>query len=387
MGYFCLNLFYKPAILKKIITVSLMLAFCVFISPAKAQTADKSATPLTKKLFKNLKDALSRGILFGHQDDLAYRVGWKYEEGRSDVKEVTGEYPGIYGWELSGLEDNDSLNIDGVPFSKMIQYIRQGYERGGVITASWHLDNPVTGKNAWDTTHGGVAACLPGGTQHNKYKAWLDNVAKFSQSLKGANGELIPVLFRPFHELTGNWFWWTKNTNTPEEFKALWRFTFDYLSKEKKVHNFIYVYNTANFSNQAQFLERYPGDEYVDMVSFDAYQYGDPLKDNRFVNEVSRQLNILDTIAKAHNKIPALGETGYEAIPYAQWWTKTLWKTIAEHPLSYVLLWRNYGKQENGNWHYYVPFKGQVSEKDFKEFHSMERVFFEKKTKQLNLYR
>jgi len=387
MGYFCLNLFYKPAILKKIITVSLMLAFCVFISPAKAQTADKSATPLTKKLFKNLKDALSRGILFGHQDDLAYGVGWKYEEGRSDVKEVTGEYPGIYGWELSGLEDNDSLNIDGVPFSKMIQYIRQGYERGGVITASWHLDNPVTGKNAWDTTHGGVAACLPGGTQHTKYKAWLDNVAKFSQSLKGANGELIPVLFRPFHELTGNWFWWTKNTNTPEEFKALWRFTFDYLSKEKKVHNFIYVYNTANFSNQAQFLERYPGDEYVDMVSFDAYQYGDPLKDNRFVNEVSRQLNILDTIAKAHNKIPALGETGYEAIPYAQWWTKTLWKTIAEHPLSYVLLWRNYGKQENGNWHYYVPFKGQVSEKDFKEFHSMERVFFEKKTKQLNLYR
>jgi hypothetical protein len=359
----------------------------VLIHPSHAQTADKLATPQTKKLLVNLKDAVKKGIMFGHQDDLAYGVGWKYEDGRSDVKDVTGEYPGIYGWEYAGLEDGDSLNIDGVPFNKMRQYIRQGYDRGGVITVSWHLDHPVTGKNAWDTTHGGVAACLPGGAQHQKYMLWLDKMADFSLSLKGSNGELIPVLFRPFHELTGNWFWWTKNTCTPEEFKALWRFTFDYLVKKKNVHNFIYVYNTADFSTKAAFLERYPGDEYVDMVSFDAYQYGDPLKDNRFVDQVSRQLNILDTVAREHHKIAALAETGYEAIPYAEWWTKTLWKTIGNHPLSYVLLWRNFGKQENGTWHYYVPFKGQTSEKDFKKFYSLEGVLFEKKTKQLNLYR
>ena len=358
-----------------------------FFNHAIAQTADKNATRETRNLLRNLKNQLNKGIIFGHQDDLAYGVGWKYEQGRSDAKDVTGEYPGLYGWDFSGLEDGDLLNIDGVPFDKMREYIKQGYERGGVVTASWHLDHPVTGKNAWDTTHGGVAACLPGGSAHAKYITWLDKIADFSLSLKGANGGLIPVLFRPFHELTGNWFWWTKNTCTPKEFKELWKFTFDYLSNKKKVHNFIYVYNTADFGTKAQFLERYPGDEYVDMVSFDAYQYSDPLKDNRFVDQLTRQFNILDTIATERNKVPALGETGYEAIPYAEWWTKTLWKSISQHPLSYVLVWRNHGKQDNGKWHYYAPFKGQVSEADFKKFYSLEKIFFEKKTMQLNLYK
>ncbi len=352
-----------------------------------AQTVDKNATIETSNLLGNLKKQINKGIIFGHQDDLAYGVGWKYEKDRSDVKDVTGEYPGLYGWELAGLEKDSKINIDSVPFDKMREFIRQGYERGGVITLSWHLDHPLTGKNAWDTTHGGVAAVLPGGVAHEMYKTWLDKLSVFALSLRGARGELIPVIFRPFHELTGNWFWWTQNTCTPDEFKRLWLFTFDYLTKEKGIHNFIYMYNTAgNFNTEAQFLERYPGDDFVDMISFDAYQYNDPQKDSSFVTQLKKQVALLETISTEKNKIAALGETGYEAIPYADWWTKTLWKAIGEARLSYVLLWRNHGQQPNGHMHYYVPFKGDISAEDFKKFYLLDKVFFEKKIKKQHLY-
>jgi mannan endo-1,4-beta-mannosidase len=67
----------------------------------------------------------------------------------------------------------------------------------------------------------------------------------------------------------------------------------------------------------------------------------------------------LEKIAK--NRIDALAETGYEAIPYAECWTKTLIPAIKNHPISYVLVWRNAGFVQSMNkMQYYVPFKGQL---------------------------
>ena len=168
---------------------------------------DKGATRETINLYKNLKNVLNKGFMFGHQDDLAYGVGWKYEEGRSDIKDATGEYPAVYGWELGRLEMDHPVNLDSVPFNKMKQLIRAGYERGGVITISWHLNNPLTGKSAWDPATGTVSSILPGGTKHDLYEGWLDKVAAFLGSLQDRNGKLIPVIFRPYHELNGRWFW------------------------------------------------------------------------------------------------------------------------------------------------------------------------------------
>ena len=100
---------------------------------------------------------------------------------------------------------------------------------------------------------------------HKKYVSWLDKAAIFFLSLKDKNGKNIPILFRPFHELTGGWFWWGKGNCTPEEFKTAWKFTFDYLQK-KGVHNLIYVYNTADFKSKEEFLEYYPGSDYADAI-------------------------------------------------------------------------------------------------------------------------
>jgi mannan endo-1,4-beta-mannosidase len=349
--------------------------------------ADSRATRETKNLYANLKKLVKKGIIFGHQDDLAYGVGWRYVDGKSDIKEVTGDYPGVYGWELGNIEHELPYNLDSVPFDKMRGFIRQGYEKGGVITISWHGDNPVNGESAWDTTHGAVQSILPGGKQHALYQHWLDRIADFMLSLKGKNGELIPVLFRPFHELSGNWFWWCRNTCTPSEYKLLWRFTVDYLRDTRNVHNLLYVYNTADFGSRDNFLERYPGDDLVDVVSFDSYQYGDPQKDSSFLQNVDRRLSILEEIAKEKNKLPALAETGYEAIPYASWWTNTLWKAIGNHRISYVLAWRNHGLQPGGHMHYYAPYKGQASAKDFLQFYQLDRTLFQSDITGENLYK
>ena len=355
---------------------------------AQEQPSDPKATAETRHLYGHMQRLVKKGFMIGHQDDLAYGVNWKYKEGGSDIHEVTGDYPAVYGWDLSGLERPGAANnIDGVPFKKMRRFIQEGYARGGVITMSWHADNPLTGKNAWDTTHGTVVSILPGGANHNLYKTWLDNIAAYLLSLKGKRGELIPVLFRPYHELTGTWFWWCRNNCKPEQFKVLWRFTNYYLREVKQVHNLLYVFNEADFSSKEDFMRYYPGDDMADLVSFDTYQYGDPAKDNQFVKDTDRKLAILDSIAAETHKIAALAETGYEQVPYAEWWTETLLKMIGKHPVAYVLLWRNAGYVPSmGKMHYYVPYKGQVSEADFKKFYDLDRTLFEKEVARERLY-
>lgn len=353
---------------------------------SKVLPVDRHATRETVNLYNNLHKLVDKGIMFGHQDDLAYGVKWKYVPGKSDVKELVGEYPAVYGWELGNLEHDSLTNLDSVPFDKMKNFIRDAYERGGVNTISWHNDNPVNLASSWDTTHGGVASILPGGSKHVMYKTWLDRLAIFMLDLKGKKGELIPVLFRPYHELTGNWFWWGPNFCTPTEYKLLWRFTVDYLRNVKEVHNLLYVYNTGDFSSKEIFLERYPGDDVVDMLSFDSYQYGNPQTDSSFYKKVNYCLTVLEDVAKEKNKLAAFAETGFEKTPYKLWWTETLGKLLKGRKLSYVLVWRNAGLMPNGNLHYYVPQTEDVSANDFKKFYGQENILFEKKVAKEKLY-
>jgi mannan endo-1,4-beta-mannosidase len=347
---------------------------------------DDEATLETKNLYKNLFKLKNKGFIFGHQDDLAYGVHWKYESGKSDVKEVTGDYPGLYGWDVGGIEKKSSKNIDGVPFEKMIKFIQEVYERGGINTISWHMDNPLNDKNSWDTTKGSLASAAVGGIAHEKYKSWLDDLVLFNNQLKDKNGNSIPILFRPFHELTGNWFWWCQNNGSSEVYINLWRFTVDYL-KSKGVHNFIYVYNTSIVTSKEAYLKYYPGSDYVDVLSFDNYQYNNPDEDPSFVENNLKLFGILDTIAKKENKLIAFAETGYEQIPYAKWWTETLMNSMGKYEISFVLAWRNHGFQITENkMHYYVPFKGHPNEKDFVDFYHLKQTLFQKEITREKVY-
>lgn len=324
--------------------------------------------------------------MFGHQDDLAYGVGWKYEPGRSDVKEVTGNYPAVYGWELGHLEIDSPVNLDSVPFDKMKTYIKEAYQRGGIITISWHLNNPLTGKSAWDPSNGTVESILPGGTKNELYKGWLDKIATFLSDLKGKKGELIPVIFRPFHELNGSWFWWGKNHCTPEQVKQLYRFTETYLRDIKNIHNLLYAFNTDRFASAEEYLERYPGDEYVDIIGFDIYQKGDILPNEKFITELDKSLTMLGQIASTKTKIPAITEFGYNEIPDGEWWTNVFYKALQNHSVSFALAWRNAGRKSGNEMEYYVPYKGQLSAADFKKFSKLQKVFFENSNSHQKLY-
>lgn len=370
------------------IGVLLVLLFLLRPATLSAQTlADSNATLLTQKVYTSLFEIQKRGLVFGHQDDLAYGVGWKYIDGNSDVKLLTGEYPGLYGWDIAHIESNSPLNIDGVPFRKMKQFILQGFRMDGLITISWHAPNPLTGGNAWDTTHGTVASILPGGNKHQQYVIWLNRVATFLNELQTNEGVHVPILFRPFHELTGNWFWWCKNNCTPEEFKELWKFTVSYLRDKKQLHHLLYVYNTADFNSTNEFLERYPGDEWVDILSFDRYQFEGTNGTAIFNQVMSEQLAILHQIATERKKPAALAETGYEAIPEATWWTSTLYPLLKKYPLAYALVWRNHGYMPStGKMHHYAPYPGHLSAEDFKKMSAYRDIFLEKRLRELKIY-
>jgi mannan endo-1,4-beta-mannosidase len=233
------------------------------VEPAGPALVDRAATAETRALFVNLRRLARDHVLFGHQDDLAYGVEWDNQAGRSDVKETAGSYPAVYGWDVGGLEGETGGNLDGVRFERQRGWIADGYRRGGVITISWHMRNPVSGGNAWDTTRA-VPAILPGGTQHGRYAQWLDRFADFATSLRApgrSGGEVqVPVIFRPFHETSGGWFWWGARHATPEEYRRLWRFTVEYLRDRKGVHNLLWGYSTDVFDSKDHYLERYPGD-------------------------------------------------------------------------------------------------------------------------------
>ncbi|HZY35020.1 MAG TPA: glycosyl hydrolase [Mucilaginibacter sp.] len=352
-----------------------LLASC---SPKLSAPSDKLATTETRELYYSLQRLQGKGILFGHHDDTGYGVGWKYDRDSSDVKGVTGSYPAIYGWDLSKIEHDSIHDINGLPFSVQAKRVKEAYQRGGINSFSWHMDNPADGLTAWDTTQRTVADIIPGGAFNASYEQYLNRAAQYLLTLKGNSGEQIPILFRPFHEMTGDWFWWGKNTCTPDEFKKLWRYTISYLRNTWNLHNLLVVYSTADFKSESEFMERYPGDEYVDLVGVDSYC----LKDvNTYRQNLDRQLTLLDTIAANHKKLSCLAETGYLNIPQGDWWTTELLPVISAHHASYVLIWRNAGTEQ-----FYAPYPGQASAADFKKFSEDEHFIFQNKLTQMKIY-
>ncbi|MBQ0078168.1 MAG: beta-mannosidase [Bacteroidales bacterium] len=333
-------------------------------------------TVAAEKLFANLCDMPVKGIMFGHQDDPFYGYGWRGEQGRSDVLEVCGEYPAVIGGDLSKLERDSELNIDGVPFeSERREYIAQ-YERGGMVTISWHCDNPLTGGDAWDHSDTTVvASILEGGALHEMFIGWLDKVAGFLNSLETADGVKVPVLFRPWHEHTAHHFWWGYGNCTREQFIALWVMTYDYIHERcpQVIFSYspsFYVYNGT--FNTEEYLRWFPGNKYVQVLGADLYR-GATQSSQGYIKNCEQMLDVTVAAAKETGLPYALTETGHYDMPDPNYWTGDLLPVLKKYKPVYVLLWRNDDTMIHER---YVPWPGHPAERDFLKFHDDKATLF-----------
>ena len=364
------------------------LVFSLTYSAATAQkwqTIDKDATRETRSLFENLRKLSKDHTLFGHQHATEYGHGWGGDENRSDVKSVTGSHPAVIGVDLSGFSGRPD---DAIKRAKeaLRKNVIDTYNRGGVTTVAWHFSNPVSrGGFYWvdSLSLPAVKYIIPGGEAHQKYKDILTGIGEWANNTRGSDGKLVPMIFRPYHEFDGGWFWWGKPHCTKEEFISLWRFTVSYLRDSLDVHNFIYAFSPDNkFETEEEFLERYPGDKWVDMVGMD--NYGDMGRNRYSPDTAALKLKIVSDYAQKAGKLAAFTETGLESIPNPTWWTETLLKVMRADKtmqLSYVLVWRN---DQRSATHYYAPYPGHPSVPDFMKFYNDPYTLFENDLK--NIY-
>lgn len=358
----------------KNIIICLFICF-VFIMQVEAREMTSSA----KRILKFLSDSSTSSPLLGHQDALLYGQNWwignndsLYE--KSDVYDVSGQYPFILGLDLSMIENGTIKNFDGCLFRQMKEAAIVHYKRGGIVTISWHMFNPLTGGNAWDKSRSDVVyQILTNDSIKKTFFLWLDRGAEFMNQLEDENGQKIPILFRPFHECNIKSFWWSGNMCTDKEYVNLWKLVYDYYVNKKKMNQLLWVYSPYNIQTRTEIHSKYPGNKYVDIIGYERYQLGAKTYQDgakRFVEGVSKGLDVTISYAKKRKKIVAFTECGFPGIPYDKWWTDALGKAIEGKSISYLLLWRN-GVSKN---RYHAPCPISKSNSNFFKFVKMCKI-------------
>ncbi|MCZ8196918.1 MAG: glycosyl hydrolase [Flavobacterium sp.] len=349
------------------------------VTPQNVRTfmIDPYATDETVALFYNLRKLSQSKFAIGQQDAFNAFYG---VSGNSDIRKTTGNDPALLGSDFMFITDKSNNGLSNNWFYQqeiiITDDVKEAYSKGMINVFCWHLREPNNEDSfyASDMTpeqkNTAFRSILPGGSKHDWYKLKLDKVASVISNLKDNNNKLIPVIFRPFHEFDGNWFWWGANYCSPQEYKTVFQFTVDYLKNTKNVHNILYSFSPDNtYTTTSAYLSRYPGDGYVDVLGMD--NYGD--FNNQGVNgsnTANSKLKYLSDLAIEKKKIAALTETGYHvtsttpAIP--NWFSTYLYDAMTKNnvQLAFVMFWNN------GNGGYYVPTPTASNASDFNSFAS-----------------
>ena len=335
---------------------------------------DKDATAETKALLANLWTLAETGWMFGHHDDLWYGRYWYNEAGKSDTKSVCGDYPAVFSVDFAEVMDNRYNTSSSNSIRRRV--ILEARERGEVIMACAHLNNPLTGGDAWDNSSKEVVRQIltEGSATRAKYLSWLDRCAEFANNLKDARGNLIPVIFRVYHEHTQGWSWWGSSCATESDFVSLWRMTVQYLRDTKGVHNFLYAVSPqmdeVYSSPRSRLLYRWPGDEWVDFIGMDCYH---GTWNQAFISN----LKALEAVSLEKKKPCGVTETGKESFTETDFWTRHILSPLEGRRVSMVTMWRNkYVGSDEADKHYFSVYPGHPSEEDFRTLYKDGRSLF-----------
>ena len=348
------------------------------LQPEDARTymVDVGATEETVALFYHLKTISQSHFVVGHQD--AFSSFYNNNSGESDVKKTTGSDPGLLGQDFMFITDDSNNGEANNWFYQQEQNIIadaiEAYNKGMINHFTWHLREPYEGDHFYTSEmtefqrNNAFKSILPGGANHEYYKKKLEKIAEVAKSIKGDDGTLSPIIFRPFHEFDGDWFWWGAAYNTAEEFKTAWKFTVEYLRDELDVHNILYAYSPDNsYSSRSLYLQRYPGDEYVDILGMDNYGDITP-QDGSRIQIANEKLKMVSDLAIEKVKIAALAETGFfvnaeNTLP-SNFFSEKLYEVLTgdDVEIGFMMFWQN--SEES----YTIPVPGSRGENDFLEF-------------------
>lgn len=342
--------------------------------PNTMETADSKATDCTASLLALMHGTSSSGqVLYGHHNDTHNKAGQGASD--SDTKDMVNDYPvisGIDGLAFTGSEldlKGKGKAADMARVKKAAEISAEAADHGSVVTLSFHMPNfaqvaaaPRINGNEFNyddygyestkTLTGDVAAQILKGDGNDVQKAFdgcLDMVVEYGKELQ-AKG--VPVLFRPFHENTGGWFWWGTASTTASQFKNLYRYAETYI-QSKGVHNFLYVYSPGGpVTNPEEYAKLYPGDDYVDVIGFDEYNTNPDKENVTWLSAFQKSCAQLEQFAVEHGKIPAVTETGIlstnGALPKTgnqckDWFQKVNQICSATH-MAYFMSWANFSE-------------------------------------------
>lgn len=373
---------------------------------------DPDADDSAKALYAYLQGLTeSDQVLFGHQNDVSRSVGTK--DALGDVHDVTGSVSGIFGIDSLALFGSEAGGTDAKSaLENSINYSKKAAENGAIVTLSAHMPNFTSAKikdngdgtydffdcnfnESKDLSGDSLKKILPGGEKNKVFTAYLDTIATYANKLQESN---IPVIFRPLHENTGGWFWWGTG-NTAESYKSLYAYTREYL-ESKGVHNMLYVYSpNGPMETEEEYMSRYPGDAYVDILAFDYYNDFNTYPaeaDTSFFDHLDQTCQVVSSIAKKHDKLAAISETGVRVMkengndnegllvknnPVSEAKTGKNWyeevNNIAKkNDMPYYMVWANFSDTN-----FYVPYKysdtmGQEMINDFISYYNNDDSVF-----------